>query len=421
MLEATREYAREKLRASGEAGRDRLAASYLADFFAAAEAAWPTTPTEMWLANSAPEVENLRAAIDWAFGESAKYHAMAGETGDTALGVRLVAHAGLIAEEMSMQADLKRWVLAATPHLTPDTPSAEAGWVRFWGNKSRAVFSVTDISPGRREAIALFRDAGDAVGLSCALRTAAMSIVGPGNVHPEAAPMLHEAIELLRTRKPSKDLATAMAHLGAFHYYNGDLATARRYNQDALTIRRALGDRTGCLASALNLAEFEFIGGNVEGAIRYAEEAVLEARRASHLPTLADLLANLAGYYLATDQVDAARRAAVEALALNRALDHHDHALPCVEHLALAHALSGVHQEAARLLGYTEGHFRRTGQVRDVSEQRAHDRLAGLLREALPSATLAALMAEGSAWPDAVADRIAQEVVPRERRGESAA
>jgi len=421
MLEATRHYAREKLRASGETGRDQLAASYLADFFAAAEAAWPTTATEVWLAHYAPEVENLRAAIDWAFGESGKYHGVAGATGDAALGVRLVAHAGLVAEEMSMQADLKRWLRAALPHLTPDTPPAEAGRVRFWANKSQAVFSVTDISPGRREAIALFRAAGDVVGLSSALRTAAMSIVGPGKIHPEAAPMLNEAIALLRTRKPCKDLATAMAHLGAFHYYSGDLATARRYNQDALAIRRALGDRTGCLASALNLAEFEFIGGNVEGAIAYAEQAVIDARRASHLPTLADLLANLAGYRLATDQVDAARRAASESLALNRALDHHDHALPCLEHLALAHALSGAHQEAARLLGYTEGHFRRTGQVRDLSEQRAHDRLVALLREALPAATLAALMAEGSAWPDAVADRIAQQVAPVERLGESAA
>ena len=87
MLEATRHYAREKLKASGETGRDRLAAMYLAEFYQRAESTWPTMPTEAWLEEFAPEVENLRAAIDWAFGASSKYHAVSGESGDAALGV----------------------------------------------------------------------------------------------------------------------------------------------------------------------------------------------------------------------------------------------------------------------------------------------------------------------------------------------
>ena len=129
MLEATRHYAREKLKASGETGRDRLASAYLAAFCRRAEATWPTTPTEAWLAEFAPEVENLRSAIDWAFGRSEKYHAVAGESGDPVLGVELVAYACSIAEEMSLQADMKRWTATALQHLTPATPPDQAGWV----------------------------------------------------------------------------------------------------------------------------------------------------------------------------------------------------------------------------------------------------------------------------------------------------
>ncbi len=406
MLEATRHYAREKLKASGETGRDRLAAEFLADFYAEAEAAWPTTATVPWLAQFAPEVENLRAAIDWAFGQSSKYHAVAGETGDPALGVRLVSHAGAIADELSLQADLKRWTQAALPFLTPATPALQAGWVRFWANKS-SLFGASELRAERREAIALFRAAGDPVGLSCALRTAAMSLVRPGKMHPDVEPMLTEAVALLRPLPPTKDLATAIAHLGSFHFFAGDLAAARRYNLEAITMRRALGDRTGCLSSALNLAEFESMGGNIGAAIDYARQAAADARRAGYLPTLASLLANLAGYLLATDRIGEARAAGSEALTLMRALGHHDYALPCLEHLALAHALSGAHADAARLLGHTEAGYRRADLVRDFSEQRGHDRLAKILREKLES-TLSALMAEGAAWPDAVADRVAQ-------------
>ena len=407
MLEATRHYAREKLTASGETGRERRAAEYMADFYARAEATWPTTPTEAWLNEFAPEVENLRAAIDWAFSHNSKYGTAAAESGDPALGITLVAQAGCVAEEMSLQADMNRWTQAALAHLTPATPKPLAAWIKFWATKWHAVFGVGEVSPMRREAIALFREAGDVVGLSCALRTAAMAIARPGQMPAEVGPMLHEAVSLLRPRPPTKDLATALAHLGSFHLFNGDYPDARRYYEEAQAMRRNLGDRTGILASSLNLAELEFLSGDGPKAIDYATQAVAEARRAGNVAMLAHLLANLAGYLLARDDVAGARAAAREALMLNRALDHNAWAPACVEHLALAAARSGAPQKAARLLGYTSEYFRRTDQTRDRLEQAGYDRLVRLLKDALPEATLESLRAEGAAWPDKIADAAA--------------
>jgi hypothetical protein len=408
MLEATRHYAREKLMASGESGRDRLAAAYMADFYARAEATWPVTPTEPWLAEYAPEVENLRAAIDWAFGQSGKYHGIAGDPGDAALGVRLVACAGSVAEEMSLQADMQRWTQAAMANLTPATPPATAGWVRFWATKWQSVFGVGEVSANRREAIALFRQAGDAVGLSRALRTTAMAIARPGQMPAEVEPMLAEAIALLRPRAPSKDLAIALSHMGSFCLFNDNLAAARRYYEEALAMGRTLGDRTGMLACSMNIAELEFFSGQPRTAIAYARQAVVAARRAGAVFMQANLLHNLAGYLLAVDEIEDGRLAACEALALYLALDHRDWAVLCIEHLALAHALSGATQPAARLLGYTEGHFNRTDQVRDLLEQGGHDRLSALLAAALPADRMAALVVEGAGWADDVAEAVAR-------------
>ncbi|MFV3129041.1 ATP-binding protein [Niveispirillum sp. KHB5.9] len=66
--DTTRAYARGKLAEAGEDGtlRRRHAAHYRA-IFEQAEAAWETMPTPAWLSAYVGHVDNLRAALDWAF------------------------------------------------------------------------------------------------------------------------------------------------------------------------------------------------------------------------------------------------------------------------------------------------------------------------------------------------------------------
>ena len=68
LLDTTRAYAIEKLDESGE--RERIArrhAAYYRDLFERAEGEAPARPTGEWLADYAREIDNLRAALDWAF------------------------------------------------------------------------------------------------------------------------------------------------------------------------------------------------------------------------------------------------------------------------------------------------------------------------------------------------------------------
>ena len=68
LLETTRAYALEKLRQSGEFEEfKRRHAEYYRDLFERAEAEWETLPTTEWLAAYGREIDNLRAALDWAF------------------------------------------------------------------------------------------------------------------------------------------------------------------------------------------------------------------------------------------------------------------------------------------------------------------------------------------------------------------
>ena len=68
LLDTICAYATEKLDESGE--RERIArrhAEYYRDLFERAEREVPARPPGEWLADYAPEIDNLRAALNWAF------------------------------------------------------------------------------------------------------------------------------------------------------------------------------------------------------------------------------------------------------------------------------------------------------------------------------------------------------------------
>jgi predicted ATPase/DNA-binding winged helix-turn-helix (wHTH) protein len=401
MLEMTRQYASEKLAESGETSGRRRMAEHLLAVFTQAEQAWPTMPTDAFLATYCPEIDNLRSAIDWAFGAGAS----------PSLGVALVAHAGRISEEMSLQSDLARWTAAALPHLQT-APAAQHAAVLYLHAAQQKHLGARTVPPERQKAIALFREAGDVFGLSRTLRQTAIAMGSPGDIPAEMVAMLEEAVALARPFAPNKDLATALAHTGALHFLNAEHDMALTFNEEALAMRRKLRDRTGVLASFINLAELFFLEGDTDLALRYALEADAEALACNALSTRALVLANIAGYRLSIGDFFGARAAAREALALNRALGLEDYAIICLEHLALAAALEGDLEAAAKLAGHTDAFYRRTGQIRDRLEQAGFERLMDLLRERFPPAVLKHLQSEGIFWSNEAADAAVTTIRP---------
>src|SRR5260221_13949970 len=68
LLDTTRAYALEKLSESGDTERVRaLHAEYYRDLFERAETEWEQRPAAEWLAEYGRQIDNLRAALDWAF------------------------------------------------------------------------------------------------------------------------------------------------------------------------------------------------------------------------------------------------------------------------------------------------------------------------------------------------------------------
>jgi predicted ATPase/DNA-binding winged helix-turn-helix (wHTH) protein len=146
LLETTRAYALEKLSASGELHAfSRRHAAYFRDVFETARGEWDTRPSSDWLVFYGHHLDNVRAALDWAFSPH----------GDAEIGVALTVaavplwlHLSLIAEcgarahqalsrrahgaERATRRDMELFAAVAASLLYTKAPDEEinAAWTR---------------------------------------------------------------------------------------------------------------------------------------------------------------------------------------------------------------------------------------------------------------------------------------------------
>ena len=99
LLDTTRAYALEKLKDSGEhEPLLRRHAEYYRDLFERSEAEWETRPIVEWLDAYTWCIDNLRAALDWAFSP----------TGDASIGVALATAAAPLWIDLSLLDECRR-------------------------------------------------------------------------------------------------------------------------------------------------------------------------------------------------------------------------------------------------------------------------------------------------------------------------
>src|SRR5207302_529913 len=111
LLDTTRAYAIEKLDESGERERRaRRHAEYYRKLFERAEAEWEVRPTAEWLADYAVGINDLRAALDWAFFPD----------GDVSTGIALTTAAVPLWMHLSLMDECRSRVLQALAGLAAD-------------------------------------------------------------------------------------------------------------------------------------------------------------------------------------------------------------------------------------------------------------------------------------------------------------
>ena len=404
-LQTTRHYALARLTESDRSALRKRLTLYMIELFEQADAAWATTPTELWLRGVEPDIDNLRACLDWAFSPE----------GDKDLGVRLCAFSRRIWDELALLSERERWFALAFARHDQSMPPSVAARLRLGrlSNSGHGDHSNFELA---RQAADLFRTAGDDQGVGEALAKAGAALERPDST-ADALPYLEEALRVLTPAGLTKLLAGCLRSLAIAHYFDRDFETARSLLGQSETTAKAVGDLRGVATVQIAAAELAFAAGSTEEAI-----AGINAMLAGDHYTRRQMvlgLTNLAAYLLASDRLAEAGLAARQALVDARALDWRAAIVRVVEHIGLIAALDDDAETAARMLGHTAAFYAAGTVSREHTEIATFERLSIHLTRNLRPDHLAHLMREGAQWPPDEAAQHAMTVVAPERAARS--
>ncbi|BBL80218.1 LuxR family transcriptional regulator [Rubrobacter xylanophilus] len=260
MLEPVRQYAREKLEASGGAGRIRERhAGYYLRLAEEAEPELAGARQDVWLDRLEKEHGNLRAALSWALDGG----------GSTELGLRLAGALGRFwsAHDLS---EGRRWLekgLAggdAVPEAVRAKALNEAGWISLRQDGRETVALL-------EESRSLFEKLGDRKGVANSTIHLACAVLHAGE--EEYLEALREEIDAAREEPPDREVnARLHVFLGMVALDRGDLEEAMSLFERSLALSREIGDSLGVSLSENFLGVTAFRMGDYEqAAARFGE------------------------------------------------------------------------------------------------------------------------------------------------------
>ena len=383
LLETTRAYALEKLAEAVEsADTERRHATFMRDLFERAYAEWHTTPDVEWRNTYLPERDNLRNALDWAFGPN----------GDKTIGIDIAGASHEMWSQLSLDAEGRQRMEAMASRVDETISPASSGrfwkaFARFWSNISPA-----RTAEARSRAAALFRAANLPAELGETLVGYAMAL--PPESEDDAQKALAEAWPLVERSGRPRVIADYYRTC-AFRVMASNPALARDHFESALRHFRRAGAERSALGTANNLADFTWSTLDLDAAVASMREAIALIRKSpvSGKTGLGQGLGNLSGALTERGDLDEAFAAMSEAIPL---ISETGWFYRFGDHFALRLAKVGHGDAAARLLGYAEAEHARFKAHRQHNEARARASVLRILNEAMSPAELAQRMAEGA-------------------------
>ncbi|MCE4555420.1 ATP-binding protein [Roseateles cellulosilyticus] len=383
LLETARLFAQDKLEASGEAraARQAFMRGIRRLFEQSFDEHWQL-PTRSWAARWAPEIDNLRAAIDLALEADAETAIALYGTG-WPLWLTLLQHA-----EARSRGEL------LSHRLGPQTPSPVAA--RFWEGVTRA--NSTEYPQHARttaeRAARLYAELGDARGQYMAWAEYAFNWRVD---HPQARRAMALAKAVEDPRWPSNILSRGRTTEATLELTAGRTTEARELLQSVLDLCRRDGDVEGELRAGVNLADVERAAGELDRSVARSETLLPLIPKDGSSPAEFSVLGNLIGALVAQGNLARAKEIVAECARRQRRLAS-DNLWCALDALALLHALEQRWQTAGQLAGAADRAYRDRGQEhRQPNEVADRERLDRLLAAQVDGNQLARWKSEGDA------------------------
>jgi predicted ATPase/DNA-binding XRE family transcriptional regulator len=385
LLESMRAYALERAAREREELERRHAGYYIA-LAERTDARIGSTPSDTkWVKLLEPELEDTRAALEWAIDGR----------NDTALGARLLLAMHTFWLTCGLAAEAARRAERALESASLLSQRLQAQlWLELSQMRGDLLFVPTAARDAAVRARTLFAALGDELGVARALRDEGTARLRTGDFDG-AKRDLEEALRLARKHGPLADIMRAAGTLAMYHSVRGEHEAAHAAHLEVFEMARREGDERVQSVTLLNLAESEFYMGDAAAAVVRAYENLGSDALRGNPRLRANQACNLTVYLLALGADDEAGGVAIEAL--HDAYDAGDHGLVtlAVQHLAALIARNDP-RRAARMLGYVEHAFGTTGYIREYAERLSYDALISRLRDKLDLDEIASLGNEGA-------------------------
>ena len=384
LLETARCYARSRLESAGTGRKAerRMAEAMLGLLERAHEEYW-SADEALWLDQYVPEIDNVRAALDWA-----RRH-------DAGLAIALYGSAWPLFVETDLHAEARAAHDEAVGLLSGSVPPARTA--RFWeaiatydsGRQVDRARYAADIASG------LHAKSGDLRSQYYGLLQYALNAFDdPG----DAGRAFAAARRLEQPAWPVRLLAHGAIVDGALLTSTGNYPEARTAYRRALNLALAASERQA-LAATVNIVELDVASGAIAGALQLARPLAISLRHSGRRETRVELLSLLFGALLLAGEIDEARAAGLELYELARRFDL-ARLYPVLDAMALLAALEGRHDVAARISAGSESAHLRHGQTQ---RRPAGERIRESTREILDQNLGAAWRgrhADGTGLPD---------------------
>jgi predicted ATPase/DNA-binding winged helix-turn-helix (wHTH) protein len=275
LLNVTRAFVTQKLHESGEGELvNRLHAEYLCRLHAQAEADWEVMDRHAWLATYGRSIDDMRAALEWAFSSR----------GDLVIGLTLTAYAVPLGFQLAMIEELKIWVERALMHAGLVSPPQPLPEMRLNVTLGRLAHNIATPVPGQTfgfdRAVELSRQLPCLAHQTEPLIGLAAHQLNVAN-YASAAALVGKATDIAERSGDPKPVLAVNRIAAQVHHFNGDHAIA-----DQLA-RKVLGHPIGQIPLAYNtmpvdrrvsmrviLARIAWLRGHPEQAMAIARESI---------------------------------------------------------------------------------------------------------------------------------------------------
>ncbi len=339
MLEPVRQYALEKLEVSGEA--EVIGRRHAAFFLALAEQAEPQLRRQQqaaWFERLDTELDNLRAALYWSL-----------RRGETELGLRLCGALHFFWMWRGNLREGRRWIEQGLAKGGDATASVRANALIGLGEFAILQSDYQQGSILLEQSLALYREAGDGVGIAGCLCDLGWLAALQGD-YKRATEQLEASIARCRELGDELILAFALTRLARLAMLDTDYSRSTALLDESLRLYREAGDGKG-IGLCLEMFGYTAIQqGDYERATKLIEEGIAQYGEAGTTVEASSLTILGLAVMLGGDHGRAAELIA-EGLVVGRELGNNLHIVQGIETAATLAASQAKGETAAKLWG----------------------------------------------------------------------